>query len=1469
MTYSRFSSLFVMVFFGFYFLSLSTVSKGQAGYPAYHNLDTSRLSGNSFPLGGGANQVQYILGPGALKAGGTGTPPPRGAISAVYIKLHASFTSKATFSDFTIKLGQDVDTNTYWRSATWDSTLTTVFYQKSKTLTDTAHSWLKVPLHTKFNYDSSESLVFEFSVSSGTGYSTAMTRGANKVRQWGSQGSSKPSGYGVGQVVFGFDIIQAPPNDAGILELLSPRNFCLGKQGLDIDLVNNGSKALDSVRINWSINDTLQRPLYYKNKIGIQGSSGGNTQKVNLDSLWFSKTVTRKVKIWTSHPNGQADTLNDDDTLTTTLRSALNGKYTIGSTGADYSNFSSAAADLNNYGVCGPVHFKIAPGTYTDRLALIDVGGTSASHPIVFEGSGRTSTIIQNDATSTDDWQTILLYGSDYITIKNMRIIGLDSLWSAGVHFVKSNHNTIDSCDIFVPDNSYSIQLYGVVGSGTTQNGVATGISGDSNLISNLYIHGGYAGIRWTGNSNISPNQHTQFVNNRVDSFLRYGFYVFLLNDALIEGNHVESYRDPNAEGMMLDALTDFKVSRNYVRSVYHGIFLRFANYYGKSTRQSLLINNMVSTTGTFYAVFRNEYNRNVNVYHNSFSGPTFYCLTLLDVASFDLRNNIFENYDTGGNIVSMALTNFNATYPMDNNIYYIPRSKYTQVFDGVSSYKTVAAWLSASTGTNQHSVNKDPGFKSYSDLHISSYGRYSGDSVGVLVDYDGTSRCLYSPTIGAHEHLNAAKPDTSIVTPVCLGDTLAITLNPPKGLLASGYGKTWGLDSLKFQTKGGVKSSNYSIKSTTGQPVELLFYPDSSDVDSAYLLSFRVLNRSYTGCDSVTGHYIKVYGTPKADFTLDTNFVCQGHRSKLTNTSSIGTATVDYLWRMGDGFSYTKKSLDYTYSKTGSFLIQLSVSSPHCSDVASQSIYIGSGKGATLVPAASFTGRAHYGGPLTPDQACVGDILVYKVTPPTGYKNKDHDSLWKVSSISWNRTGTTPIDSLTILPDTTTDYTVQWLADSTMHGDTIQFVVEVASTLVPNCSRTLVRYVVVGEKPQPIIHHSAACLSTSPISFADSTKLPSGSWTSSWHFHDQTIVSSKQTTFQYADTGRYDVWLRVETNVGCKDSVLEKVQVVNPPKADFSISPVCLHDTSRFVDASTKADSYYWEFGDGKKDSSHVPKHVYGQSGSYDVSLRVISTSGCVDSITRKTEILDLPEPSFSVDSVCFPAVSQFVNASKADSSATFQWFFGGGNTSVLKDPQHQYAAIGDYPVTLVVTNGQGGCQDSVLGLAMVHPKPSLTFSIDDVKGTEKEFLPTQTSGLTFLWYFGDGDSSTIASPLHTYPSVKGDYKVKMLATNVHDCSLERNGTAKVWPNGLEYWEDLGISVYPNPFSERIIISPNGIKAPATLGLYNATGQLMMSATVNGEAPVELRTHALPSGVYLLKSSHSQFSYTLTLIKE
>ncbi|UBM63513.1 PKD domain-containing protein [Candidatus Sulfidibacterium hydrothermale] len=115
------------------------------------------------------------------------------------------------------------------------------------------------------------------------------------------------------------------------------------------------------------------------------------------------------------------------------------------------------------------------------------------------------------------------------------------------------------------------------------------------------------------------------------------------------------------------------------------------------------------------------------------------------------------------------------------------------------------------------------------------------------------------------------------------------------------------------------------------------------------------------------------------------------------------------------------------------------------------------------------------------------------------------------------------------------------------------------------------------------------------------------------------------------------------------------------------------------------------------------------------------------------------------------------------------WHWDFGDGYTSTLQNPTHTYVYAGTYRVTLTVTNsyGSGAIKtDSIV----VGDIPIARFTASPTGGTApltvtftNHSLHTPTS---WHWDFGDGDSSTLRNPTHTYTQV-GVYTVTLTATN------------------------------------------------------------------------------------------------------
>ena len=131
-----------------------------------------------------------------------------------------------------------------------------------------------------------------------------------------------------------------------------------------------------------------------------------------------------------------------------------------------------------------------------------------------------------------------------------------------------------------------------------------------------------------------------------------------------------------------------------------------------------------------------------------------------------------------------------------------------------------------------------------------------------------------------------------------------------------------------------------------------------------------------------------------------------------------------------------------------------------------------------------------------------------------------------------------------------------------------------------------------------------------------------------------------------------------------------------------------------------------------------------------------------------------------------CIPLTVNFTNNSSPNSSS-FLWLFEGGNpqTSTDEEPSVVYENVGSFNVTLIANNSEGA--DTMIQQEIIvtndKPDPSFTFSVDDLSVS---FTSSSPIPGTYNWDFGDGNSSQVANPVHTY-AAHGSYTVQLMMTN------------------------------------------------------------------------------------------------------
>ncbi|WP_321508609.1 PKD domain-containing protein [uncultured Methanoregula sp.] len=217
-----------------------------------------------------------------------------------------------------------------------------------------------------------------------------------------------------------------------------------------------------------------------------------------------------------------------------------------------------------------------------------------------------------------------------------------------------------------------------------------------------------------------------------------------------------------------------------------------------------------------------------------------------------------------------------------------------------------------------------------------------------------------------------------------------------------------------------------------------------------------------------------------------------------------------------------------------------------------------------------------------------------------------------------------------------------------------------------------------------------------------------------------------------------------------------------------------------QFMDVTTNSPTeWIWSFGDGDTSTAQNPTHTYTRAGTYTVTLAATNAGGSNTVTTAEyvtvTRPVIAPVAYFvsNVTSGTEPVAVQFLDTS-TNSPTSAVWAFGDGSTAAGPSPSHTYTSAGVYTVTLTVTNAAGSNTVTRTGYitagAPVTDVPVAWFVSTMNSGTVPQtvqFIDASTNfPYSWVWLFGDGDTSTAQNPLHTYTRI-GTYNVTLTATN------------------------------------------------------------------------------------------------------
>ncbi|MFO0724250.1 MAG: PKD domain-containing protein [Myxococcota bacterium] len=158
------------------------------------------------------------------------------------------------------------------------------------------------------------------------------------------------------------------------------------------------------------------------------------------------------------------------------------------------------------------------------------------------------------------------------------------------------------------------------------------------------------------------------------------------------------------------------------------------------------------------------------------------------------------------------------------------------------------------------------------------------------------------------------------------------------------------------------------------------------------------------------------------------------------------------------------------------------------------------------------------------------------------------------------------------------------------------------------------------------------------------------------------------------------------------------------PDRTAHSGTPISFDGTGSFDPDGTIA-SYLWDFGDGTTGTGAVVSHTYTGGTDRIVTLTVTDNLGATGSDSVSVRVNLPPTADAGPDHFADPGeIVSFSGAASTDSDGTisnYQWNFGDGASASGLNVTHQYAAGGNYTVTLTVTDNDGA---SVSDTAVAH---------------------------------------------------------------------------------------------------------------------------------------------------------------------
>ncbi|MBC7694892.1 MAG: gliding motility-associated C-terminal domain-containing protein [Burkholderiales bacterium] len=206
-------------------------------------------------------------------------------------------------------------------------------------------------------------------------------------------------------------------------------------------------------------------------------------------------------------------------------------------------------------------------------------------------------------------------------------------------------------------------------------------------------------------------------------------------------------------------------------------------------------------------------------------------------------------------------------------------------------------------------------------------------------------------------------------------------------------------------------------------------------------------------------------------------------------------------------------------------------------------------------------------------------------------------------------------------------------------------------------------------------------------------------------------VISSTPTS-----STNYTATLTDKNNCVVTDTVFINVNQLPDINFDADVKEGCQPLEVQFINQSGNSpviSSYLWTFYQGYNSTDASPQVTFNNAGSYSISLKAISDSSCVNTITKNNfiTVYERPRADFTFipnnDIDILNSEIKFTNTTVGNYNSS-SWMFGDGATSSETDPTHTYFEANFYNVTLIVSTIHN-CTDIMIKQIAINEPPTV----------------------------------------------------------------------------------------------------------------------------------------------------------------